>query len=306
MSPAVRPNRSADSVRHAVNARIRNAIGLTQDPIPMCNDPAQSYFPIDAVARLVHGDLSTMIIGGLGSLFLQMLHPLAMAGVAQHSRYQDDVTGRLLQTANFIGHTTYGTKSQALLDIERVRAVHEGVVGISDDGRPYAANDPHLLLWVHVCEALMFLDAYRVYGTQSLSASSLDQYVSEMAYLARDLGIATPPTTYRELHDCLTSFRPELRLSDDGRVARDFLLAGYMQTPLQKFGHRRFAAASLNLLPQWAHELLALDPPTAIDRVAGTPVTKVLCRATRYFVPPATVGPQGARHGDPRLEAEDL
>ena len=28
-----------------------------------------------------------MLVGGLGSLFFQMLHPLAMAGVADHSRY---------------------------------------------------------------------------------------------------------------------------------------------------------------------------------------------------------------------------
>ena len=40
--------------------------------------------------------------------------PHTMAGVAQHSRYREDPLGRLLQTANFIGFTTYGTKAQAV------------------------------------------------------------------------------------------------------------------------------------------------------------------------------------------------
>ena len=65
-------------------------------------DPEVAYLPVDGMARLVHGDLPSMLIGGVSSLLLQMLHPLAMAGVAQHSRYRDDALGRLEQTATFM------------------------------------------------------------------------------------------------------------------------------------------------------------------------------------------------------------
>jgi uncharacterized protein (DUF2236 family) len=65
-----------------------------------------------------------------------------MAGVAQHSRYREDPRGRLLQTANFIGRTTYGSKATAYADIERVLAVHQAVRGVADDGDAYYANDP--------------------------------------------------------------------------------------------------------------------------------------------------------------------
>ena len=136
-------------LKKRVNVAIRDAIGLSQNPPPICQDPDEAYTAIDSVARLVHGDLASMVIGGLASLFLQMLHPRAMAGVAQHSRYQDDPFGRMLQTANFIGATTYGSKSSSKKSIKRVLQVHEQVVGLTNQGEPYAANDRDLLSWVH-------------------------------------------------------------------------------------------------------------------------------------------------------------
>ncbi|HEY5009949.1 MAG TPA: oxygenase MpaB family protein, partial [Acidimicrobiales bacterium] len=171
-------------LQRRVNRNIRSAVGLSKDPPPRCTDPDEAYFALDSVARLIHGDLPPMLVGGLGSLFIQMLHPHTMAGVAQHSRYREDPLGRLLQTANFIGFTTYGTKAQAYASIERVLAVHQVVRGIADDGVPYYANDPHLLAWVHAAETSMFLAAYRRYGTVRLSDADADRYVTEMATLA--------------------------------------------------------------------------------------------------------------------------
>jgi len=292
MSPVERPKVSS-TLQKKLNKVIRDAVGLTQDPPPMCNDPELAYFPVDAVARLVHGDLATMIIGGLGSLFLQMLHPHAMAGVAQHSRYQEDATGRLLQTANFIGHTTYGPKSVAYLDIERVKAVHEVVQGIADDGVAYSANDPHLLLWVHICEAMMFLDAFREFGTITLSATEVDQYVAEMSVLARDLGIEHPPMTYAELRQGFESFRPELRLSADGAIARDFLMNGYVSTKGQRIALNQFVRASQTLMPEWSREMLAFERPSLVQRVFGNWISMALCNVTRYFVPPVKVADLG-------------
>ena len=293
MNVVSRPDVSGNRLVQDFNRRIRHAVGLTQDPPPICLDPDLAYFPVDGVARLVHGDLPAMVIGGMASLFLQMLHPHAMAGVAQHSRYQNDATGRLLQTANFIGHTTYGTKTAAYLDIERVLSVHEAVRGIADDGQPYYANDPHLLSWVHVCEAYTFLEGYRRYGAVPLSASDLDTYVFEMSRLATDLGAEHPPTSYRELRDQLEAFLPELRLSADGVIARDFVVRGFVSTPAQRFAHRRFAVASLALLPQWATDMLQVETPT-YDRFLGPLTSSALATMTRFFVPPVRVDVSGS------------
>src|ERR1700692_1373156 len=114
------PTETLIRLRRRVNRDIRKSVGLSRDAPQRCNDPDEAYFALDSVARVIHGDLPPMLVGGLGSLFVQMLQPHTMAGVAQHSRYREDPLGRLLQTANFIGYTTYGTKAQAYACIERV------------------------------------------------------------------------------------------------------------------------------------------------------------------------------------------
>lgn len=268
------------------NVAIRNAIGLTQDPIPPCEDPGISYMAVTAKARLIHGDLASMLVGGLASLFFQTLHPYAMTGVAQHSRYQNDPLGRMLQTANFIGFTTYGSKELAYSTIERVLAVHEAVRGVADDGVSYYANDPHLLLWVHCAEISMFLDGYLRFGVQHVSEHDCDIYVNEMAQLARDLGIASPPTTLKELRQTLESFRPELRLIPEGEVARDFVANGIITNRFQKIGFWFLVQSSYSLMEPWARDLLGVPQRKLLNRLFITPVTKVVCYLIRIFVPP--------------------
>jgi len=54
-----------------------------------------------------------MFVGGLRALLLQSLHPLAMAGVADHSDYRTDPWHRLQRTADFLAATTYGPAAEA-------------------------------------------------------------------------------------------------------------------------------------------------------------------------------------------------
>ena len=273
-------------LRQHVNTSIRNAVGLTKDPPPRCDDPAESYFALDSVARIVHGDLSSMLVGGLGSLFFQMLHPYAMAGVAQHSRYQRDALGRLLQTANFIGFTTYGSKSTAQHAIQRVLAVHESVRGVADDGIAYYANDPHLLAWVHAAEVSMFLRAYQRFGRLTISAAEADQYVLEMATLARDMGMTDPPTSVAELDAVLDAFRPELRLSTDAVVARDFVAHGLVRGAHQRLAYWLLVQSSYDLMPIWAREILIGPPRSPMARRWMQVATSRLCSLLRAFVAP--------------------
>jgi len=273
-------------LRRRVNRDIRKSVGLSKEPPPRCNDPDEAYFALDGVARTIHGDLPPMLVGGLGSLFIQMLHPHTMAGVAQHSRYREDPLGRLLQTANFIGFTTYGTRAQAYASIERVLAVHQVVRGVADDGAPYFANDPHLLAWVHAAETSMFLAAYRRFGAVHLSDDDADRYVREMAALAIDLGMVNPPTSVAELDAAIQRFRPELRLSADGATARDFIVRGVQRGVMNRSANWLLVRSAFALMAPWQLELLGVPYHPVRNRWFLQPTTAVFCRLLRFFVPP--------------------
>jgi uncharacterized protein (DUF2236 family) len=273
-------------LRRRVNRDIRQSVGHSKEPPARCNDPGEAYFALESVARVIHGDLPPMLIGGLGSLFIQMLHPHTMAGVAQHSRYREDPLGRLLQTANFIGFTTYGTRAEAYASIERVLAVHQAVRGVADDGVPYFANDPHLLAWVHSAETSMFLNAYRRFGTVRLTDDDADRYVREMAHLALDLGMVDPPTSVAQLEATIQRFRPELRLSADGATARDFVIRGVQRGVTRRSVNWLLVRCSFALMTPWELDLLGVKRRRWRNRLFIVPATALLCRALRLFVPP--------------------
>jgi len=107
----------------------------------------------------VHGDVTSMMAGGVAALLMQMLHPSALSGIWEHSRFRDDMLGRLRRTARFIAVTTYASRDEAEAAIAQVDAIHERVAGQRPDGVSYSARDPRLLGWVHVTEATCFLAA---------------------------------------------------------------------------------------------------------------------------------------------------
>src|SRR5690625_7663716 len=119
-------------------------------------EPGPRWFAAQDPIQRVHGNAS-MYVGGIRALLLQSLHPLAMAGVGEHSGYRDDPWGRLQRTSEFIAMTTFGPIESAEKMIDKINRAHEMVVGTARDGRPYAATDPHLLSWVHVAEIDSFL-----------------------------------------------------------------------------------------------------------------------------------------------------
>jgi uncharacterized protein (DUF2236 family) len=241
--------------------------------------PGPRWFADDSVIRRVHGDAS-MFVGGLRALLLQSLHPLAMAGVAQHSDYRADPWGRLQRTADFLAATTFGPIPVAERSIEIVKRVHTRVVGTASDGRPYSANDPHLLRWVHVCEVDSFLASYQRYGAEPLTADDADAYVRDAALVARKLGVNDPPRTVRELRAELREFRPELAGTTEAREAARFLL---LEPPLPlaaRAPYTMLSAAAVALLPAWTRWPLRLPflpvSETLLVRPAGSVITQII------------------------------
>jgi uncharacterized protein (DUF2236 family) len=219
--------------------------------------PGERWFAEDSAIRRVHADAS-MFVGGLRALLLQSLHPLAMAGVADHSDYQGDPWGRLQRTSYFLAVTTFGTRVDAERAVAAVHAIHQRVHGTTSDGRPYRANDPHLLRWVHVAEVDSFLKAYQRFSGSPLDQRGRDAYVADTAQVARALGVTTPPQTEAELADQLAGFRPELESTPQARDAARYLL---LRPPVPWIARPPVAvlqAAAVALLPSWARWPLRL------------------------------------------------
>ena len=247
--------------------------------------PGPRWFAPDSPVRLVHADAS-MFIGGLRALLLQSLHPLAMAGVAQHSDYRHDPWGRLQRTAEFVAATSFGPIPVAEQAVAVVHRVHERVVGTASDGRPYAANDPHLLRWVHIAEIDSFLTAYQRYGRRPLTPAEADRYVHDVGLVARKLGVNDPPRSVRDLRGELRDFRPELASSREARDAARFLLFE-PPLPLPARGpYLLLAGAAVALLPAWARWPLRLPLLPVSEAVVLRPAGQMVTQLIRWSMAP--------------------
>jgi uncharacterized protein (DUF2236 family) len=238
------------------------------------------FTPDDPIWR-VHADAS-MFAGGIASLLLQSLHPLAMAGVAGHSGYKSDPWGRLQRTSHYLAATTYGTTKDAEEAIARVRSIHDRVRGRDHLGRPYWAGDPDLLLWVHAAEIDSFLRAHQVFGQRPLSPVEADRYVEQAAVAARLLGVIDPPTTVGGLSQVLDAFRPALESTAAARDAARFLLLEPPLPLVARPGYGTLASGGVSLLPPWARGMLGIPLPARVSRCVAQPLGLAGTAAVRW------------------------
>ena len=250
-----RPLKAAIAAR--VIALFNNA-ARGEKPVPRRTD---GLFGPGAVAWRVHGDVTSMMVGGVAGLLLQMLHPAVLAGVWDHSNFRTDMQGRLRRTARFIALTTYGGRAEAEAVIARVRGIHERVRGTLPDGRPYAANDPALLAWVHVTEATSFLGAWIRYAEPGMSVADQDRYFREMARVGLALGADPVPLSRPEARGLIRSMRPQLlcdrRTREVARLVMNQKPPHAMAEPIQAITMH----AAIDLLPDWARRMHGLSTP---------------------------------------------
>lgn len=256
-------------IRHALVKQVRatfNDRAKGERPVPASND---ALFPPGSVIRRVHGDVTSMMVGGIAALLTQMLHPKALAGVWDHSDVAEDQLGRLRRTARFIAVTTFGHRDLALEAIAKVNAIHGKVSGTLPDGSPYCATDRWLLAWVHVAGAINFLDGWRRYSEPRMSRADQDRYFAESGEIARLLDADPVPTTRWEAERLITSFEQELRADDRTRAFRDLVLkappASLGEAPVQML----LMNAAVDLMPEFARRLHALSRPMLPPIVRG-------------------------------------
>ena len=282
MSEILEPVRRivADAVRSRVVGP--NADNRAQE---LFEAPGERWFAEDRPIRIIHAD-SCMFIGGLRALLFQSLQPLAMAGVATHSDYKADPWGRLQRTADFLAATTFGPAIEAQRAVDMVKRVHTRVVGTADDGRPYSANDPHLLKWVHIAEVDSFLAAHAKFGEIELSPEQRDGYVLDMSRIASALGVIDPPMTVAELDDQIASFRPELRTSAPARDAARYLLLTPPLPIYQRPIYGLLGAAAVSLMPLWTRFPLRLPWLPVSERAVVRPAAQALTKTLRWALQP--------------------
>ena len=222
------------------------------------------FAPGDAIWT-VHGSVATFV-GGIRSLYLQALHPLALAGVDRHSSYREDPFGRLQRTGAFIAATTYGSTDLAEQTVGAIRGMHRRVQGTASDGRAYSASDPRLLEWVHISLVDSMLVAYLHLGHDG--EVDADAYVADMAVVGRRMGVEEPPGSQAELAERFAGFRSELRVDDLVTQTHQFVTNAPLPLALRP-GYRVLARAAWASQPDWALQMLDSAPRAAALDVAA-------------------------------------
>lgn len=264
----------ADELRDRIGSSVRRLIAGNDQPRELSPEPG--WFGPDSATWQVHADAS-MLVGGIRALVIQTLHPPTMAGVADHSDYRTDPLGRLQRTAQFLGATTFGSAADADQAVAVVNAIHERVVGVTPDGTPYRARDPHLLAWVHATEVDSFLTAKRRFGSGSVDDATADSYVAEMGRVASALGVGDPPTSVAELRDTLRSYEPELAVNHQSREALRFIAFAPLPLPMRAPYGVLFAGA-VSTLPRWIRRRLWIPRLPFTEAVAVRPAAQTLTR----------------------------
>jgi uncharacterized protein (DUF2236 family) len=256
------------AIRDTIRDEIHRLVGAGQMALERAPDDPGLFGP-GSVAWQVHGDFSSMMIGGVAALMTQMLHPGALAGIWDHSDWEKNPAGRLQRTAQFVAGTTYGPTALAETQIARVRRIHDHVTGTLPDGTPYSANDPKLLTWVHVAEADCFLRAYIAYREPGMPGAKQDRYLAEMAVLARKMGAEDVPETRRTTAAYFRDIRAELRFDERTQAVATALLdqpaTNGATAPIQAL----LLQAGVEMLQPWA---------AALHGRAVTPLTRPAIR----------------------------
>jgi len=294
-----------DPLRDRVAAGFRKVVSGDPSGAPewarsLADGIDEGYFGPQSAPWFVHGSLPT-IIGGIRALLMQALHPGALAGVQQHSRYQQDGLGRLAGTTQWLTVVTFGDTVAADRECARVRGMHRRVAGsyVDDRGteRAYSAMDPDLLRWVHVAFTDSFLATHRVWGGPIPGGP--DAYVRQWAKAGELVGVTDAPRSVAELEQQIADFGPDLRGGAAALETVDFI----RNAPIPVAGRPAYAllfAGAVATLPAEHRRLLEL--PT-IPLTVVRPAVGAMLGGLALALGPSSPSVQAAERRLARLDA---
>ena len=260
------------------------------------------YFGPGSASWAVHGGMPTLV-AGIRALLMQTLHPGAMAGVHDWSRYKEDPLGRLAGTIQWLITVTFASTEVAQQESARVLKFHDRVRGTYLDAQgveqPYAAGDPELLYWVHVVFTDAFLSCHLAWGDPIPGGAN--QYVREWSIAGELVGVANPPLSEEELREGLHQFNTQGILKHDERVEET--IAFLKKPPLRKSMmpfYRVMFAGAVSTIPQEYLDYLGLKKP----RWPAKWLTGVILKCVRIVLGPSSTSEDAARRRIARIEAE--
>lgn len=281
------------------------------DPSADPGDPG--LFGADSASWRILGEPAA-IVGGIRALLVQLLHPLAMAGVADHSAFRSDPLDRLRRTSAYVTGVAFGSTRVALDLTRTVRRTHDHIAGTAPDGRPYRADDPDLLAWVSLALTSSFLATDAAYAPRPADAATRDRFVAEQSRAAALLdarvdlhGVAAGPdaigaivagdaplplidegrlpTDTGALAAALDRYRGEWALNHQGREALRFLLWPPIP-PAMKAGYEPLLAGALATLEPRQLSILGL-PRGRLLRAGVRSQTRALLAVQRLATGPS-------------------
>ncbi|TFC99695.1 DUF2236 domain-containing protein [Cryobacterium sandaracinum] len=261
------------------------------------------FFGPGSASWAVHGGMATMV-AGIRALLMQTLHPGAMAGVHDWSRYREDPLGRLSGTIQWLVTVTFADTTLAEHESSRVGRFHDRVTGTYRDAqgieRPYAAGDPELLAWVHIVFTDAFLASHTLWGDPIPGGA--DGYVREWAKAGELVGVHNPPRSASELQAQLDAFKDAGILKSDERVAEAvrFIRNPPLRPAMMPFYRVMFAGAVASI-PREYRELLGLRR-SLLPVVWGT---GAVLRLVRLLLGRSSTSEDAARARIARLSAEN-
>jgi uncharacterized protein (DUF2236 family) len=258
----------------------------------MSDGDDDGHFGPDSVVWQVNGG-NPVMVAGIVALLMQTLHPGAMAGVHEHSRFRTDPLGRLAGTVRWVVTTTFASTEVVKKELQRVEKMHQRVAGqYQPEGSPtkvsYRASDQDLTSWVHIVFTDAFIRAHRTWGEPLATIdgeSGEDRYVRQWAQVGKLMGMNTPPTSVAELEQQLRAFDPVIRVDDRVKEAVRFILKPPLPASVSP-GYRILAGGAVAILDPHFRDLLGIARPRwpaiwltglllkIIRRVLGTSTTQ--------------------------------
>lgn len=150
---------------------------------------SDGFFAPDSMIWRIDREMALLLAGGR-ALLLQLAHPKIAAGVAAHSRFQDNPLGRLQRTMSAMWSIVFDDLQTATTTLLHVKGIHQrvrGTVGPAEGPAPetrYDAGDVDLLLWVHATLVDSAIRAYELFVGR-LSGEERSRYYDDARKLGR-------------------------------------------------------------------------------------------------------------------------
>lgn len=259
------------------------------------------FAPEDA-PWIIHRDFSTLV-GGVRALLMQALHPGSLAGVAQHSRYEQDPLGRLSGTIRWLTVTTFGSVEAVQNEAGRVNRMHTKVSGeyqtAQGETSSYRAADPRLLLWVHIAFMESFLRAHQNYSRAPIPGGA-DAYVKLWGKSVAPLGLSDVPTSEQELNQLLDQFSEELIVTEKTKSVINWIRKAPLPALTKPVYKLLFYSAVASLEPRFRDLIGIRSAPLWLLR----PVTTNVLGLMRFAIGPESPIEDAALRRIERVKAQ--